>query len=119
MGDFSGLKYPENDTDCWWTYSKCVNPNLQGLPKDVSDVPEPHTLAYGFDDGPNCSHNAFYDYLMDQGQKATMFYIGSNVMDWPLEAQRAVSDVTGLTSRDAFAELYYSSYPPPLNTFFT
>ncbi|KAJ2921526.1 hypothetical protein H1R20_g15570, partial [Candolleomyces eurysporus] len=92
MGDFSGVNYPENDADCWWTYSKCVNPNLQGLPKDVSDVPEPRTLAYGFDDGPNCSHNAFYDYLMDQGQKATMFYIGSNVMDWPLEAQRAFSD---------------------------
>ncbi|KAJ2919081.1 hypothetical protein MD484_g1302, partial [Candolleomyces efflorescens] len=130
MGDFTGLKYPENDTDCWWTYSKCVSPNLPGLPKDVSDVPEPHTLAYGFDDGPNCSHNAFYDYLMDQGQKATMFYIGSNVMDWPLEAQRAVSDgheicvhtwshryMTGLTSRDAFAELYYSAYPVPSNIF--
>lgn len=24
--------------------------------------------------------------------KATMFYIGSNVMDWPLQAQRGLSD---------------------------
>ena len=27
-----------------------------------------------------------------------MFYIGSNVMDWPLEAQRALAD--GHTGRD-------------------
>ncbi len=67
-----------------------------------------------------------------------MFYIGSNVMDWPLEAQRAVADghqicvhtwshrysehyrlsltyvwlnicqVTALTSDEVFAELYYT-----------
>ncbi|KAJ3521817.1 hypothetical protein NMY22_g12152 [Coprinellus aureogranulatus] len=93
MGDFTKLDYPESDDDCWWTYSKCVNPNLDGLPSDVTSIPEPHTLAYGFDDGPNCSHNAFYDYLVAQNQKATMFYIGSNVMDWPLEAQRAAKMV--------------------------
>jgi hypothetical protein len=33
-----------------------------------------------------------YDYLRDQKQKATMFYIGSNVMDWPLQAQRGLVD---------------------------
>ncbi|KAF6754809.1 carbohydrate esterase family 4 protein [Ephemerocybe angulata] len=120
-GDFSGLNYSDADDDCWWTYSKCVDPRLEGLPSDVADIPEPHTLAYSFDDGPNCSHNAFYDYLVAQGQKATMFYVGSNVMDWPLEAQRAVTDgheicvhtwshryMTGLSSRDVFAELYYT-----------
>jgi len=26
-----------------------------------------HSLTY--DDGPNCSHNAFYDYLQEQNQK--------------------------------------------------
>lgn len=26
---------------------------------------------FGFDDGPNCSHNAFYDYLASQKQKAS------------------------------------------------
>jgi len=88
---------------------------------DIADVPEPNTLGYGFDDGPNCSHNAFYDYLMSQNQKATMFFIGSNVLDWPLEAQRGVADgheicvhtwshryMTALKSEDAFAELYYT-----------
>ncbi|KAG2002341.1 chitin deacetylase [Coprinopsis cinerea AmutBmut pab1-1] len=120
-GDIRDVRYSEKDTDCWWTYSKCVSPKHEGLPNDIADVPEPHTLAYGFDDGPNCSHNAFYDYLQSQNQQATMFYIGSNVMDWPLEAQRAVSDgheicvhtwshryMTGFSSRDAFAELYYT-----------
>ena len=29
-------------------------------------------MGYGFDDGPNCSHNAFYDFLASQNQKASM-----------------------------------------------
>ncbi|KAK7043861.1 hypothetical protein VNI00_008026 [Paramarasmius palmivorus] len=89
-GDFSGVNYPADDPDCWWTAHQCVTPKLAGLPPDISSVPEPLTVGYGFDDGPNCSHNAFYDYLQENNQKATMFFIGSNVMDWPLEAQRAV-----------------------------
>ncbi|KAF8814591.1 carbohydrate esterase family 4 protein [Phlegmacium glaucopus] len=122
-GDFSGLEYSSSDPDCWWTYSKCNLPKHSGIPVDISSVPEPHTLGYGFDDGPNCSHNAFYDYLSKQNQKATMFFIGSNVMNWPLEAQRAVTDgheicvhswshryMTSFQNEDAFAELYYSAY---------
>lgn len=80
------------------------------------------TLAEsGFDDGPNCSHNAFYEFLRENKQKATMFYIGSNVMDWPLQAQDAITDgheicihtwshnyMTALTNEQAFAELYYT-----------
>lgn len=49
-------------------------------------------MGYSFDDGPNCSHNAFYDFLQSQNQTATMFYIGSNVMDWAYQAQRALAD---------------------------
>ncbi|KAI9433220.1 carbohydrate esterase family 4 protein [Lactarius indigo] len=100
-------------------------------------VPEPKTMGYGFDDGPNCTHNAFYNFLSSQNQKATMYYIGSNVLDWPLEAQRAIADgheicarefwlvfcirselivvrvawqILGhiVTSQDAFAELWYT-----------
>ncbi|CAA7264451.1 unnamed protein product [Cyclocybe aegerita] len=121
QGDFSGMSYGSDDPDCWWTVSKCTNPKVDNVPADVSVMPEPRTLGYGFDDGPNCSHNAFYDYLAQQNQKATMFFIGSNVMDWPLEAARAVNDghevcihswshnyMTALQSEDAFAELYYS-----------
>ncbi|KAI0056293.1 chitin deacetylase [Artomyces pyxidatus] len=109
------------DPDCWWTIHQCTTPKLAGLPNDISVVPEPRTLGYAFDDGPNCSHNAFYDFLASQNQQATFFYIGSNVMLWPLEAQRAFADgheisahtwshhyMTSLSSEDAFAELWYS-----------
>ncbi|KAJ3512592.1 hypothetical protein NLJ89_g3430 [Agrocybe chaxingu] len=122
QGDFSGMSYGSDDPDCWWTVSKCTNPKVQNVPADVTVMPEPRTLGYGFDDGPNCSHNAFYDYLAQQNQKATMFFIGSNVMDWPLEAARAAMKsafvnswshnyMTALQSEDAFAELYYSATP--------
>ncbi|KAF7369779.1 Carbohydrate esterase family 4 protein [Mycena venus] len=122
-GDFSNFTptYSSTDPDCWWTYHQCTTPKLSGLSPDVASVPEPRTLGYGFDDGPNCSHNAFYDYLSARGQSATMFFIGSNVLDWPLEAQRAIADghevcahtwshryMTSFTNEGAFGELWYS-----------
>ncbi|KAJ3797778.1 carbohydrate esterase family 4 protein [Lentinula aff. detonsa] len=113
----SGLDYPSDDPDCWWTYDQCVSPKLTGLPPDIADAPEPSTLGYGFDDGPNCSHNAFYDFLQSQNQKATFYFIGSNVADYPLEAQRALAEdtwshpyMTTVSSENAFAELWYT--PP-------
>ncbi|GHJ90022.1 hypothetical protein NliqN6_6424 [Naganishia liquefaciens] len=122
-GDFSSFTptYNTSDPDCWWTYRQCDKPNRSGIPADVIDIPEPRSLGYGFDDGPNCSHNAFYEFLRENNQKATMFYIGSNVMDWPLQAQDAITDgheicihtwshnyMTALTNEQAFAELYYT-----------
>ncbi|KAJ6602833.1 carbohydrate esterase family 4 protein [Mycena vulgaris] len=133
-GDFSSFTptYNTSDPDCWWTYHQCVTPKLSGLDKDVASVPEPRTLGYGFDDGPNCSHNAFYDYLTEQKQKATMFFIGSNVLDWPLQAQRAVADgheicvhtwshryMTAFSNEGAFGELYYTMEAIKLVTGFT
>ncbi|KIK92445.1 carbohydrate esterase family 4 protein [Paxillus rubicundulus Ve08.2h10] len=121
-GNWTGFSYPSTDPDCWWTFDQCTTPKLAGLSPDLSVVPEPNTLGYGFDDGPNCSHNAFYDYLQENDQKATMFYIGSNVLDWPLEAQRGLADghelcvhtwshryMTALTNEEVFAEFYYKS----------
>ncbi|KZP19263.1 carbohydrate esterase family 4 protein [Athelia psychrophila] len=118
----TGTKYTDADPDCWWTYSECTTPKLAGLPNDIINVPEPNTLGYGFDDGPYCSHNEFYNFLTAQNQKATMFYIGSNVQSYPLEAQRAVVDgheicshtwshqySTALTNEQMFAELWYTN----------
>ncbi|TFK38540.1 carbohydrate esterase family 4 protein [Crucibulum laeve] len=109
-----------DDPDCWWTMQQCVKPKLKGIPSDVIDVPEPNTIGYGFDDGPSCSNKVFYDFLKNKNQKATMFFIGSNVLYLPLETQRALTDghevcvhtwshsyMTALSSQDAFAELYY------------
>ncbi len=60
------MNYSSDDPDCWWTNTKCNTPKMEGVPADVSIMNEPRTLGYGFDDGPNCSHNAFYDYLKSQ-----------------------------------------------------
>ena len=65
------MNYSSDDPDCWWTNTKCNSPKMEGIPADVSIMNEPRTLGYGFDDGPNCSHNAFYDYLKSQNQKAS------------------------------------------------
>ena len=72
-GNFSDFTptYSPTDPDCWWSYDKCTTPKLAGLKPDTISVPEPMTLGYGFDDGPNCSHNAFYDYLTERNQKAS------------------------------------------------
>ncbi|CAG8822607.1 25933_t:CDS:2, partial [Racocetra persica] len=79
------------------------------------------TWGLTYDDGPNCSHNAFYDFLSQNKQKASMFFIGSNVADWPYEAKRAFADnhhisvhtwshpyMTTLTNDQVLAELYYT-----------
>ncbi|KIK59698.1 carbohydrate esterase family 4 protein [Collybiopsis luxurians FD-317 M1] len=115
-----GGDYPANDPDCWWTYQQCTIPKQNGIPPDLEDAPEPSTLGYGFDDGPSCSHNDFLDFLQSQKQKATFYFIGSNVASYPLEAQRALADgheicihtwshpyMTTLSSEDAFAEIWY------------
>ncbi|GAA5835058.1 hypothetical protein JCM11251_000150 [Rhodosporidiobolus azoricus] len=121
-GDFSGVNYNyAADPDCWWSGNGCTTPKLKGLAKDVTVCNEPNTWGYTLDDGPNCTHNAFFDYLQSIEQKATLFYIGSNVLDWPLEAQRGLADgheicahtwshhyMTSLTNEQAFAELYFS-----------
>ncbi|KAJ7211160.1 carbohydrate esterase family 4 protein [Mycena pura] len=126
------LPYPATDPDCWWTASTCTTPKASGVKPDIAAVPEPKTLGYGFDDGPNCSHNAFYDYLLQKEQKATMFYIGSNTLDWPLQAQRAVADgheicvhswshrsMTAFTNEQVFAELWYTMQAIKLVTGYT
>ncbi|UZJ55531.1 hypothetical protein CBS101457_004851 [Exobasidium rhododendri] len=109
------------DPDCWWTDKGCSSPKHANLNADVVSCPEPYTWGYSFDDGPNCTQNALYDYWATNNQKVSLMYIGSNVLDWPLQAQRAVSDghhvcahtwshryMTALTTDEAFAELYYT-----------
>ena len=80
------------DPDCWWTDKGCSQPKHAGILADVVTCPEPETWGYTFDDGPNCTHNALYDTWKNANQHVSLMYIGSNVLDWPLEAQRAVTD---------------------------
>lgn len=122
-GNFTDVtpNYPSSDPDCWYEYHKCVTPKHPGLNPDIWECPEPDTWGLTFDDGPNCTHNKFYDFLKQNNQKATLFYIGSNIMDWPAQGQRGVQDghhicvhtwshqyMTQLTDTQVFAELYYT-----------
>ncbi|KAI7906998.1 uncharacterized protein BX663DRAFT_494459 [Cokeromyces recurvatus] len=120
-GSLDTSHYPDSDPDCWWSASGCVTPKLPDVNKDIYYCPEPETWGLTYDDGPNCSHNAFYDYLEEQKLKATMFYIGSNVIDWPYGAMRGIRDghhiachtwshpsITTFTNQEVFAEFYYS-----------
>ncbi|CAD6970229.1 unnamed protein product [Tilletia controversa] len=121
-GNIDLSKYSaQNDPDCWWSASGCHDPKTSGLPQDVYQCPEPSTWGLTFDDGPNCTHNAFMDFLEQNKQKASLYYIGSNVLDWPLQAQRGLADghaicahtwshrpMTTLQSENVFAELWYT-----------
>ncbi|KAI9264853.1 hypothetical protein BDA99DRAFT_546697 [Phascolomyces articulosus] len=117
MSDYDAGK----DPDCWWTATTCTIPKHKDTNADIYSCPEPETWGLNFDDGPNCSHNAFYDYLEQNKLKASMFYIGSNVVNWPYGAIRGVIDghhiaqhtwshnlMTTLTNEEVFAELYFT-----------
>lgn len=68
-----GSGYSPSDPDCWWTWQGCTQPDPSlGIPADLYDIPTPNTLSLTIDDGPNCSQNAFYDFLRQQNQKASM-----------------------------------------------
>ncbi|CAO3647452.1 unnamed protein product [Mucor fragilis] len=110
-----------NDPACWWSSSTCKTPKAEGINADLYACPEPDVWGLTFDDGPNCSHNAFYDFLEKEKQKASMFYIGSNVINWPYGALRGIKDghhiaghtwshkmMTTLTNQEVLAELYYT-----------
>ena len=124
--DHMGIKddgYDANsDPDCWWSANGCTKPKAKGLSEDIFECPEPRTWGLTFDDGPNCGHNEFYDFLKDKKLRATLFYIGSNVLDYPLQAQRGLGDghdvcvhtwshhyMTTLSNEQVFAELYYTA----------
>ncbi|ORY06987.1 glycoside hydrolase/deacetylase [Basidiobolus meristosporus CBS 931.73] len=121
-GAFISSDYPASDPDCWWTYKNCVTPKAPNIQPDIASCPEPETWGLTYDDGPNCTHTQFYDFLKANNQKATMFFIGSNVADWPKEAQRGLTDghhicvhtwshpyMTTLTNQEVVAELYYTT----------
>ncbi|KAH8917348.1 carbohydrate esterase family 4 protein [Atractiella rhizophila] len=114
-GDFSG--------DCWWTQGNCKTPKRSWLPVDYFTCSEGRTWGLSIDDGPNCNNDLLYSFLSSQNPpiKGTVFYIGSNVMAYPLAAQRGARDgheicvhtwshktMTSLTDEQVFAELYYT-----------
>ncbi|ORY94408.1 hypothetical protein BCR43DRAFT_493950 [Syncephalastrum racemosum] len=122
-GSLDMSSYDESsDPDCWWSATTCTKPkHSKNINADIYTCEEPETWGLTYDDGPNCSHNAFYDFLEKEKLKATMFYIGSNVVDWPYGAMRGVKNghhiaqhtwshalMTSLTNKEVLAELYYT-----------
>ncbi|KAG0228934.1 hypothetical protein B0O80DRAFT_440583 [Mortierella sp. GBAus27b] len=66
---------------CDWTVTNCINKDLTTCPLGV--------WGLTYDDGPTTFSGALYDELDKTNQKATLFYIGSNVIqNWQL-ARRA------------------------------
>lgn len=53
-GDFTSVSYTDADPDCWWTWDKCTEPKVSGLPDDITRCDEPNTWGFTLDDGPNC-----------------------------------------------------------------
>ena len=113
--------YDKSDPDCWWTFNKCTQPKHKSVPSDLTTCSEPDTWGLSFDDGPNCTHNEFYDFLQQNKLRASLMYIGTNVKLHPFHAQRGLADghdicvhtwshryTTTMTNDQVFAELFYT-----------
>ncbi|KAF7724205.1 hypothetical protein EC973_001224 [Apophysomyces ossiformis] len=102
-GDISFSGYDENnDPYCWWSDTNCVKPKATYLPEDVYECPKAGDWGQTFDDGPfnpsddpvlnEYAEPRLYNFLAQHNQKATLFYIGSNVVTYPAAARRALND---------------------------
>jgi len=123
--------YPATDPDCWWTDTNCDVPKQTYLPPDIWYCPTPGDWGLNYDDGPfnqNVStvdapfaEPNLYNFLVDHNQTATLFYIGSDVYNFPQAAQRALADgnvlcvhtwshqkSTTLTNDQLVAEFYWT-----------
>ncbi|KAI8339915.1 hypothetical protein BC941DRAFT_326016, partial [Chlamydoabsidia padenii] len=122
------------DPDCWWSASTCKKPKVDYLPEDIYYCPRAGDWGLNYDDGPykkwfpvtveDKAHDQprFYNYLLKNGnQKATLFFVGSNVIKFPDAAQRALNDghticshtwshpqMTTLTNAEVVAQLYWT-----------
>ncbi|SAM00380.1 hypothetical protein [Absidia glauca] len=122
------------DPDCWWSVSTCKRPKVDYLPEDIYYCPRAGDWGLNYDDGPykkwfpvtleDKAHDQprFYNYLLKNGnQKATLFFVGSNVIKFPDAAQRALNDghticshtwshpqMTTLTNEEVIAQLYWT-----------
>ncbi|KAF9102921.1 chitin deacetylase [Mortierella sp. GBA35] len=98
---------------CDWTETNCINKDLTTCPQGV--------WGLTYDDGPTTFSGKLYDFLDTTEQKATLFYIGSNVVQNPELARRACAaghqiavhtwshnPSTSLTNEQFIAEVKYT-----------
>lgn len=134
--DGSWVKDSDGPSDpyCWWSSTNCVKPKASYLPTDIYTCPNKGDWGLNYDDGPfnrytdeNAAKEnpyaepALYNFLAKTNQKATLFYIGSNVATYPAAAKRGLNDghhlcvhtwshqpSTTLTNIQMVAELYWT-----------
>ncbi|KAF9433495.1 chitin deacetylase [Entomortierella beljakovae] len=98
---------------CDWTITGCFNKDIVTCPKGV--------WGLTYDDGPTEFSSQLYDFLDKTDQKATLFYIGSNVIQNWQSARRACAaghqiavhtwshhPSTSLTNEQFIAEVKYT-----------
>lgn len=132
-GDIKMTGYNDaDDSYCWWSNTNCVQPKASYLPKDISYCPRAGDWGLNYDDGPfniagdealdKWAEPELYNYLAKtDDQKATLFYIGSNVATYPQAAVRALNNghvlcvhtwshpqMTTQTNEQVVAELYWT-----------
>ncbi|CEG65024.1 hypothetical protein RMATCC62417_01896 [Rhizopus microsporus] len=127
-GDLSMTGYDSNsDPDCWWSASGCVKSKNPIIPPDYYRCPNVGEWGLTYDDGPLTSDAGswaepnLYNFLAEHNQKAGLFYIGSNVIQAPAAAQRALADghticvhtwshpaMTSLQNEAVVAEFYWT-----------
>lgn len=104
-GDITFGNYDDSkDPNCWWSSTNCVKPKINYIPEDIYYCPTAGDWGLNYDDGPynpsdsdallnNYSEPVLYNFLANNNnQKATLFYIGSNVVTYPAAARRAIND---------------------------
>ncbi|PHZ13500.1 glycoside hydrolase/deacetylase [Rhizopus microsporus ATCC 52813] len=133
-GDLDMAGYDASkDPYCWWSDSNCVTPKVSYLPKDIYMCPNAGDWGLNYDDGPynpsdddkelnKYAEPELYNFLAkNKNQKATLFYIGSNVATYPEAARRALNDghvlcvhtwshpqMTAQTNEQVVAQLYWT-----------
>ncbi|KAI8087012.1 uncharacterized protein B0P05DRAFT_585230 [Gilbertella persicaria] len=117
------------DVACWWTNTQCTKPKVNYLPEDVRACASVGDFGLTYDDGPLPPQSVndpwaeprLYNFLAGIKQRATLFYVGSNVVAYPDAAVRALQSghtlcahtwshphMTTLHNHDIVAQLYWS-----------
>ncbi|GAA99836.1 carbohydrate esterase family 4 protein [Mixia osmundae IAM 14324] len=76
---------PQSDVICSWTQNKCFAHD------DIHNAPD-GMVGISFDDGPQLPSPTLYNFLSQQGQKATHFYIGSRIIENPTIFTQALNN---------------------------
>ncbi|KAH8918825.1 carbohydrate esterase family 4 protein [Atractiella rhizophila] len=116
------MEYPATDPDCWWSRGGCVTPKQSYLSPDHHHCTQKGTWGLTFDDGPTCASATLYGILEKEKLKASLYFIGGNVLQFPGQAQAAVEAgheicghtwshqmTTTLSNEEVFAEMYYTT----------